>query len=58
MHKNYLVDEQIITNVIHRHTKPTEPQKQIKLIIYNTKFKTYNLIVKNYTNPPKTLNAN
>ena len=49
MNKNYKVDEQVITNIILRHIKPTE---QIKLIIYYTKFKTSNLIVKNYTNSP------
>ena len=39
---------------MHRHIKPTEPQKRIKLIIYNTKLKTSNLIVMNNTNSPKT----
>ena len=38
MHKNYKIDEQIITNIIHRYIKPIEHQKQIKLIIYCTKF--------------------
>ena len=46
MHKNCKEDEQVITNVIHRHIKPIEPQKQIKLIIYYTKSKTSNLIDK------------
>ena len=39
MHKNYKVDKQVITNIIHRHIKTTKPQKQIKLIIDYTKFK-------------------
>ena len=52
IHKNYKVDEQIITNIIHRHIKPNEPQKWIKLIIYYIKFKTSNLLVKNNTNSP------
>ena len=55
MHKNYNLDEQVITNIIRRHIKLTEPQKQIKFIIFYTKFKTSNLIVKNNTNSPKTL---
>ena len=55
VHKNYKLDEQEITNIIHRYIKPTEPQKQIKLIISDTKFKTSNLIVKNNTNSLKTL---
>ena len=31
MHKNYKLDEQEITNIIFRHIKPIEHQKQIKL---------------------------
>ena len=54
MYKNYQTDEQVITNIIHRPIKPTEPQKQIKLIIYYSKFKMSNLIVKNNTSSPKT----
>ena len=58
MHKTIKKDEQVITNVINRHIKPTKPQKQIKLIIYNTKYKTSNLIVKNNTNSPNPHNTN
>ena len=47
MYKNYKLDEQVITNITHGHIKSTEQQNQIKLIIYYTKFKTSNLIVKN-----------
>ena len=50
MHYNYSLDEQAITNTIKRHIKPIDKQKQIKLIISYTKFKTSNLIVKNNTN--------
>ena len=50
--KNNKVDDQVITYIINRHIKPTEPQKQIKSIIYYTKCKTSNLIVKNNTNSP------
>ena len=45
VHKNYKIDKQVITNIIYRHIKPTEPQKQKKLIIYYIKFKTSNLII-------------
>ena len=55
MHKNYKVDEHVITNIILRHIKPTESHKQIKLIIYFTKYKTSNLIVRNNTNSPNPL---
>ncbi len=50
MHKNYKLNKQVITNYIHRHIKLIEHQKQTKLIIYYSKFKTSNLIVKNNTN--------
>ena len=53
MYNNYKLDEQTITNFIKRYIKPIEKQKQIKLIIYYTKFKTPNLIVKNNTNSAK-----
>ena len=53
MHYNYKLDEQAITNIIKRYIKYIEKQKQIKLIIYYTKFKTSNLIVKNNTNSTK-----
>ena len=59
MHYNYKLDEQAITNVIKRHIKPIKKQKQIKFIIYYTKFKTSNLIVKNNTKSAKIhLNLN
>ena len=46
MYKNYKFDEQVTTNFIQKYIKLTEPQKQITLIIYYTKSKTSNLIVK------------
>ena len=58
MNYNYKLNEQAITNIIKRHIKTIEKQKQIKLIYYTKfKYKTLNLIVKNNTNPTKiTLN--
>ena len=53
MHYNCKLDKQAITNIIKRHIKPIEKQKQIKLINY-TKFKTSNLILNNI-NSAKTL---
>ena len=29
MHKNYKLDEQKISNIIHRHIKPSEQPKQL-----------------------------
>ena len=53
MHYNYKLDAQTIINIIKSYMKRIEKQKQIKLIIYFTKFKTSNLIVKNNTNSTK-----
>ena len=53
MDYNYKLDEQAINNIIKRHIKPIDKQKQIKLTIYSTKFKTSNLIVKNNINSAK-----
>ena len=50
---NYKLDKQAKTNIIKSHIKPIKNQKQIKLIIYYTKLKASNLIVKNNTNPAK-----
>ena len=51
MHYSYKIDERAITNIIKRHIKPIKKQKNLKLIIYYSKFKTSNLIVKNNTKP-------
>ena len=55
MHYNYKLDKQTNTNVIKRHIKPIEKQKQIKLIVYYTKFKNSNLIAKDNTGSAKIL---
>ena len=47
MHYKYKLDGQVITNIIKKHMKPIEKQIQMKIIIYLSKFKTSNLIVKN-----------
>ena len=47
MHYNDKLDKQVITNIIKRHIKPIEKQKQIKLIINYTKFKTSKFIKNN-----------
>ena len=53
MNYNNKLDKQAKTYIIERHIKAMEKQKQIKFIIYYTKFKTSNLIVKNNTNSLK-----
>ena len=55
MHYHNTLDERAITNIIKRLIKPIEKQKQIKLLIYYTKYKTSNFIVKNDTNYAKIL---
>ena len=45
MHNNNKLDQQAITNIIKRYIKPIGKQKQIKPIIYYTKFITSNLSV-------------
>ena len=47
MHYNYKSDEKILKTLIHRNIHPTDPNKKIKLIIYDNKFKTSNLVIKN-----------
>ena len=46
MNNNFKLDKRAITNTIKRHIKPIKKQKQIKLIILHTKFKTSNHFVK------------
>ena len=51
MHYNYKSDERISILLIHRNIPPTDPNKEIKLIIYYNKFKTSNLVIKNNSCP-------
>ena len=56
MQYNYKLDKQAITNIIKRHIERIEKQKKkklIRLIVYYTKLKRLNLIVKNNTNSAK-----
>ena len=55
MHFDYKLDEQTKTNNIKRRIKPIEKEKLIKPVIYFTRFKTLNLLVKNNTNSDKIL---
>ena len=51
MHYYYKSDEKILTTLIHRNILPTDPNKEIKLIIYYNKFKTSNLVIRNNSSP-------
>ena len=50
-HSNYKIDEQILKNLIHKNVLPTDPTKKVRLIIFNNKFKTSNLIIFNNASP-------
>ena len=50
MHYNYKLNEQAITNIMKRCIKPIKKQKQIKLIVFYTKFETS---IKNKANSVK-----
>ena len=51
MHYNYKSDEKILKTLIHKNILPTDSNKKIKLIIYDDKFKTSNLVIKNNSSP-------
>ena len=51
MHKNYTLNENILKTLIKRNIHPTDPYKKLKLIIYNYKFKTFNLVINNKSPP-------
>ena len=45
MHKNYLLDDHVMNNIIQRYIKPTEQPNEKKIINYYIKSKTSHLIV-------------
>ena len=47
VHNNYKRDEQILKNRIQKNVLPTNHTKKVRLIIYDNKFKTSNLIMSN-----------
>ena len=51
MQNNYKLDEKILKTLIHRNILPTDPNKEIQLIIYYNKSKTSNLVIKNNSSP-------
>ena len=54
MHKNYKLDDHVLTNIIRRNKKKIYVTTKTKKII-NTKFKTSKLKIKNNTNSPKNI---
>ena len=44
---NYKLNENILKMLIKRNILPTDPNKKIKLMVYNNKFKTSNLVINN-----------
>ena len=51
IHYNYKLDENILKTLIQRNILPTDPNKEIKFIIYYNKFKTSNLVINNKSSP-------
>ncbi|XP_050699344.1 uncharacterized protein LOC126986892 [Eriocheir sinensis] len=43
----YKEDERVITQIVRRNVKPSDPNKQVKLVIYYTTKKTSHLLLKN-----------
>ena len=41
-----------LKNLIPKNVLPTDPTKEIRLVIYNNKFKTSSLIIINNSSPP------
>ena len=46
VHLNFKLDEKILKNIIHRYPSPIDNNNRIRFIIYNKKFKTFNLVGK------------
>ena len=51
MYYNYKLVENILKTLIQRNILPTDPNKNIKLIIYYNKFETCNLVINNNSSP-------
>ena len=51
MYSNYRLDEDILKTLIKRNILSADPNKKVKLLIYNNKFKTSNLVINNNSSP-------
>ena len=51
MHYNYKLDENLLKTLIKRNILPSDPNKRIKLIIYNNKLKISSLVINNNSIP-------
>ena len=51
MHRNYKLDEIARTKIFRNNVTATAPDNKVKLVIYYTKFKTTNLVVRNNSSP-------
>ena len=54
-HSNYEIVEHILKNLIKKNILPTNPSKKVRLIIYDDKFQTSNLIISNNSSPSNEL---
>ena len=53
MHSNYKIDEKVLNDIIHNHTKCIDPNHKLNLTIYYKNRKSHNLVMRNNLTPPK-----
>ena len=53
-HKNSLLDERIIRDIVHKNTKCLDEDKKLKLVFYYKNKKSSNFVMKNNLIPPPT----
>ena len=54
MHSNYKIEERTLKRIIYNNTKCLQTNHKMNLVFYYKNKKTFNLIMKNNTSPPKT----
>ena len=52
MHKNYRIDERVLTDIIHDNVTCQKPNTKVKLQIYYKNRKASNLVMRNNSSPP------
>ena len=50
-HKNYKIDENVLSEIIKNNVKPTDGDRKINLLIYYRNRKASNLVIRNDTSP-------
>ena len=52
MHRNYKIDERVLTDIIYNNVSSINPHKKVKLHIYYKNRKAANFIIRNNLSPP------